>query len=89
MSESHQLWLSLTLSLVVPMLLGISLSLNFPEWRWSHYPVHAMAEGVGAITALTIAALMIIMINNNQLRPRYIVATAALIGMIRSMSRYY
>lgn len=52
-----------------------------PDWRWSHYPFHAMLESIGSISALTISTLMIIMIKNDHLSPRLYVVACALIGM--------
>lgn len=63
------------------MALGFALSLVFPYWHWDHYPFHAMLEGVGSLSALTIATLIIILINNNRLSRRFIVVSAALISV--------
>jgi len=63
------------------MILGFVLSDLFSDWRLSHYPLHAMVESIGSLSAITIATLMIIMINNNHLSRRFIIVSCALIGM--------
>ena len=75
------LWISLFMSSIFPMALGLALANYFTDWRWSHYPFHSMVESAGAFAALTIAILMIIMVNNNHLSKRYIWVASALIGM--------
>lgn len=79
--SSAALWLSMIMSALLPMLLGVSLAAYFPEWRWSNYPFHAMLESVGTLCALTIASLMISLINNGHLAKHYIFAACALMGM--------
>jgi signal transduction histidine kinase len=75
------LWLSLLMSSILPMLLGLALSHLFSDWRWIHYPSHSMVESVGTVCALTIATLMFIMIRNDHLSRRFVVVACALIGM--------
>lgn len=77
----QNIWVSMALSAVLPIILGFSMANHFPEWRWTHYPFHSMVESVGAISAITIASLMIMMINKNHLPRYYIWAAIALIGM--------
>ena len=80
-SQNSALWLSMILSVIIPMLLGIILSIYLSDWRWIQYPFHSMLESVGSISALTIATLMILMVNNNNLARHYIWVACALIGM--------
>ena len=80
-SASGYLWLSLLLSSVLPILLGLTLSNIYPDWRWSQYPFHSMLESIGSLSALTIATLMIIMVKNNHLSRHYILIACALISM--------
>ena len=68
-------------SVIFPMMLGIVLSIYISDWRWIQYPFHSMLESVGSVSALTIATLMILMINNNHLARHYIWVACALIGM--------
>lgn len=81
LSKTHFLLLSIFVSVILPMVLGLILSSYFFEWRWINYPFHSMIESVGTLSALTIATLMIVMVNNNSLPPRYILASCALISM--------
>jgi signal transduction histidine kinase len=80
-SKTNYLWLSMTFSVIFPMLLGIILSSYISDWRWIHYPFHSMVESVGSLSALIIATLMILMVNNNHLPRYYIWVACALIGM--------
>ncbi|MFK5913419.1 MAG: PAS domain S-box protein [Woeseiaceae bacterium] len=66
---------------MLPIISGYTLSNLYPDWRWSHYPFHSMLESVGAISAIIIATLMIIMVRNNHLPQRYILVACALIAM--------
>lgn len=75
------LWLSMFMSAVIPMALGLFLSNMFSNWRWSNYPFHSMVESVGSLSALTIATLMIIMLKNRQLPRYHIMVACALISM--------
>ncbi len=75
------LWVSLLVSAIIPITLGLLLSNLFSDWRWSHYPFHSMVESIGSLSALTIATLIIIMLNNHQLARHYIMVAVALIGM--------
>ena len=77
----HYLWPSMIASVLLPMLLGFILSHYIPEWRWNHYPFHSMVESVGSLSALTIATLMIVMVNNKNLPRYYIWVSCALISM--------
>lgn len=79
--KTGALWLSMTMSALLPMALGYLMAAFFSGWRWSNYPFHAMLESVGAISALTIASLMISLIRNGHLARHYIVAACALVGM--------
>lgn len=78
---SRNLWLSMLVSVLVPLLLGLVLSEYLSTWSWVHYPLHAMVESVGSLSALIIAILMITMINNNTLPAFYTWVACALIGM--------
>ena len=75
------LWGSLILSVVFPILFGLLLIGLLPDWRMENYPLHAMVETVGSVAALTIATLMIIMLNNNHLDHHHIMVACALISM--------
>lgn len=75
------LWVSMIVGAVIPMLLGLGLAAYFSEWRWSHYPFHSMVESVGAISAITISVLMVMMVNHQHLPRYYIWPATALIGM--------
>lgn len=79
--EKHYIWLSMVFSVIFPMLLGLVLSRYLTSWSWIHYPFHAMVESVGSLSALIIATLMIIMVNNNNLPRYYIWVACALIAM--------
>lgn len=78
---SRNLWLSMFISVALPMLLGFILSQYFSSWNWVHYPFHAMVESVGSLSALIIAIIMIVMVNNNTLPAFYIWVACALTGM--------
>ncbi|MBT3196583.1 MAG: hypothetical protein HN344_02570, partial [Gammaproteobacteria bacterium] len=80
-NSGTMIYRTLLLSVGLPLLLGTLLVSLFPEWKLSHYPIHAMVEGVGAFAALTIAILMVIMIRLDHLSTHYIWAATALIGM--------
>ena len=80
-SKANYLWLSMSFSVIFPMLLGFILSSYISDWRLIHYPFHSMVESVGALSALTIATLMILMVKNNHLSKHYIWPACALIGM--------
>ena len=80
-TANNSLWFSLLLSSLLPIILGLALSRFYPDWRWSHYPFHSMVESVGAVSALVIATLMIIMVKNNHLSKLYILVACALISM--------
>ena len=69
------------LSAIVPMGLGFAIARLFPEWRLDHYPIHSMVESVGSLAAITVATLMIVMVNHRQLAHSYIWVACALIGM--------
>ena len=75
------LWISIFISVVLPMMLGFVAVELFTDWRWSNYPLHAMVESVGAVSALIIATLMIIMLRKGRLARHYILVVCALIGM--------
>jgi signal transduction histidine kinase len=75
------LWLTIGLSTLLPVIVGIILADAFAGIRWEHHPFHAVVEGLGAFAAITIAVLMGSMIASQQLPPRYIWAAAALVGM--------
>lgn len=79
--DNTDLWFSMLMAAIFPMLLGLVLAGAFPDWRWSHYPFHAMVESVGAFSALIIATLIVIQLRKDQLSPRYIMVACALIGM--------
>lgn len=79
--ENRDLWLSMVLSAVLPMLLGFIFANLFSDWRLTHYPVHSMVESVGALSALSIATLTVLMVVNFDLPRRYIWVACALIGM--------
>jgi len=81
LNKTHYLWLSIIFSVIFPILLGFVLSHYIPDWFWIHYPFHSMIESVGALSALTIATLTILMINNDNLPRHYIWVSCALIGM--------
>lgn len=76
-----KLWISVVISATLPILLGLALTGAAPDWKWSNYPFHSMLESIGALSALTIATLMIIMVRHSHLPGRYIFAAGALIGM--------
>lgn len=78
---SQYLWLSMLISVIFPMLLGFILSRYLTDWKWVHYPFHAMVESVGSFSALIIATLIIIMVKNKNLPQYYIWVASALIGM--------
>ena len=80
-NNAGYLWLSIAFSVVLPMLLGLILSSNLPDWRWTHYPAHSMVESLGSLSSLIIATLMILMVNNSHLPRYYIWIACALIGM--------
>jgi signal transduction histidine kinase len=69
------------LSAVLPMLLGYTLANIFPDWRWEHYPFHSMLESVGALSAITISTLMVLLINKQHLPRYYLWVACALISM--------
>ena len=71
----------MSLSTILPMSLGLALARIYPDWRWSHYPFHSMVESVGAISALTISTLMVLMVNKEHLPRYYIWVACALISM--------
>lgn len=79
--KNADLWLSMLIGAIFPMLLGAVLANYFSDWRWSHYPFHSMVESVGAITAFTISTLMVLMLNRQRLPRYYIWPACALIGM--------
>lgn len=79
--KNNYLWLSISFSVLLPMLLGLVLSNYLSNWNWIHYPFHSLVESIGALSALTIATLMILMVNNNNLPKHYIWVACALIGM--------
>jgi len=81
MNKTKYLWLSMTFSVLFPMILGVILSNYISDWRWIHYPFHSMVESAGSLSALFIATLMILMVNNNHLPRYYIWVACALIGM--------
>ena len=68
-------------STFLPLLLGIILAEQYPDWLWSHDPFHSSIESLGAFSAITIAVLMAIMVTHGHLEKRYIIISAALIGM--------
>lgn len=80
-NKSSFLWLSIIFSVLFPMLLGFVLSKYISDWRWIHYPFHSMVESVGSLSALTIATLTILMVNDNNLPRYYIWVSCALISM--------
>lgn len=80
-NKTHYLWISIFFSVFFPMLLGFALTHYIHEWRWIHYPFHSMVESIGALSALTIATLTILMVNNNNLPRYYIWVSCALISM--------
>ena len=75
------LWVSMLLSAILPMMLGFVLAESFSDWRWNHYPFHSFVESIGALSALIIATLMIVMLRHERLSRRYIMVACALIGM--------
>ncbi len=52
-----------------------------PDWRWEHHPVHALAEGLGAFAALTVATLIWILRRLEALPQRYSWILAGLLSM--------
>ena len=75
------LWISLFLSAILPMVAGFVLAKLFSDWRWVHYPFHAMVESTGSLSALVIAVLMIILLRNGHLARHHIMVASALTGM--------
>ncbi len=80
-TNKTRLWLSILVSSLLPVALGLALTEAVPEWKWSHYPFHSMLESMGSLSALTIATLMIIMVRHGHLSSRYLAAAGALVGM--------
>jgi len=72
---------SISLSILLPLLLGYFLGYIYPEWRWEHHPFHSSIESIGAFSAITIAVLMTVMVNHGHLQKRYVLVAIALIGM--------
>lgn len=81
MIRAQKLWLSMIFSAILPMSLGFALANIFSDWRWAHYPFHSMIESVGALSALTISTLIVLMVNKGHLPRYYILVACALIGM--------
>ncbi|MCW8830638.1 MAG: PAS domain S-box protein [Gammaproteobacteria bacterium] len=69
------------MSVVFPIMLGFTLVKLYPDWHWSHYPLHSMVESAGVLSALIIASLMVIMLRKRHLPRHYIMVVCALIGM--------
>ncbi len=52
-----------------------------PDWRWEHHPAHALAEGLGAFAALTVATLMWTLRRFDALPRRYTWLLGGLLAM--------
>jgi len=81
MKSNAAMFLSFMLSTAIPVTIGIVAATLFPGFTWSHYPFHSTVESIGALSAITIAILMLIMLNSNHLDRRFIVIAIAMIGM--------
>ena len=52
-----------------------------PDWRWSHHPVHAVVEGLGAFIALIVASLIVLLRQYKRISIDHLWVASALAGM--------
>lgn len=76
----HRAFSNLVLGIV---LIGgaILASRLLPDWRWSHHPVHAVVEGVGAFIALIVASLIVLLRHYKRISVDHLWVASALAGM--------
>ena len=64
------------------LILGSTLITEFlPDWRWTHYPFHAVIEGLGAFIAIVVAMMILSLLHYDRLSPTYVWVASALAGM--------
>lgn len=68
-------------SAVLPVGFAILINLFFDSARWANEPLHSLVEGVGSFAAIVLALFIVLMRNNDQLRPSYIWVATTLMGM--------
>ena len=66
---------------VVPIAGGFFLQYSIPDWRLDQHPLHAFVESLGALAALIIASLILMLRAYGRLPPNYIWLASGLIGM--------
>ena len=61
--EMKQLAFSNLVLGIVLIVGAVLVSRLLPDWRWSHHPVHAVVEGLGAFIALIVASLIVLLLH--------------------------
>lgn len=68
-------------TLVIPVIVGAFLATYFSDWHFENHPLHALAEGLGAFIAISIAALIFALRNSKAIAPEFIWVSGALLSM--------
>ncbi|MEZ6057934.1 MAG: response regulator [Planctomycetaceae bacterium] len=69
------------LSLVLPIAGTLIAAVCFPEFRWTHLPVHSLVEGAGGLIAMAVAAILMAEIGRRENTGHYRWMAIALSGM--------